>query len=277
MIDCHVHTALSHHGIGTVIEGIEQAIDEGIEVIGFTEHSPLPFDHEHRLTESETAAYLRDLERLQAKYANRITILKGLEADYYRPNQQYVCEALCRLTYDFALGSVHFIELDGERLNLWDFEAFRDKRVISAYFEALSSAIQSGMFEAIAHPDIILRAGVEKDLVRKRITDLIPSMSRKNVGYEVNCSGITKNRYDPFKKMKVAGPSFPDLELAAGAYHYGIPLTIGSDAHETDRIGSNVAVTLKNLSQLGVGEVTYFRERSARSFPFKASDWIEES
>jgi len=270
-IDCHVHTALSHHGSGSLREAIELAVEEGIKVIGFAEHAPLPFDYEHRLTESETVAYLSDLTRLQKEYTGQIVVLRGLEADYYEPSQQYVCDVLSRLSYDFVLGSIHFFDVDGERISLWDFDAFQDEKTVTAYFEALDKAINSGMFEIIAHPDIILRSGVDTEVVRKNMSVLIRLMSTAKVGYEVNCSGITKSRYDPIRRVKVGGPSYPDLELAVEAYHHGVPLGIGSDAHETERIGKNIAVTLEKLFQLGVKEVAYFCDRSEVSVTLTGS------
>ncbi len=272
LIDCHIHTACSHHGFGTLREGIEKAIEIGIRVIGFSEHAPLPFDREHRMTQRETIAYLRDLTRLQRDYADYIVILKGLEIDYFSSYQQYIYDMLSDLSYDYAIGSVHFLETAERRISIWDFDEFQNDRLVSSYFEALESAIGSGMFEIIAHPDIILRAGVKTDLVRKKMNALLPSMCTTRVGYEINCSGITKTKYDPVRKIKTKGPSYPDLELAVEACHRGVLLSVGSDSHETALIGKNVAVTLERLYELGVKDIAYFRCREAVPFVLSGSE-----
>lgn len=258
MIDCHVHTALSHHGAGSLRDCVEYAIDRGVTVLGFAEHAPLPFDAEHRLTEREASAYLREVAQLRRTYRNQIVILGGLEVDYVPSHASYIATMLPKLHYDFALGSIHFVETPDGRVRVWDYAHFHEATLVSQYVHAVRAAATSGLFDGIAHPDIILRAGIDNDGFRDAIRPLLPVFRSHGISYEVNCSGMTKDVYDPATGLMATGrSSYPDLEFAAEASSEGVALTVGSDAHEPDLIGCNIELATQLLKEHGVREITY--------------------
>ncbi len=258
MIDCHVHTALSHHGAGSLRDCVESALDRGVTVLGFAEHAPLPFDKEHRLTEREACAYLRDVAQLRSAFRDRIVILGGLEVDYLPSHASYLAAMLSKLQYDFAVGSIHFVETPEGRVRVWDYARFHEAPLVSRYVDAVRAAAMSGLFDGIAHPDIILRSGIDGASFRDAIRPLFPVLRSHGISYEVNCSGMTKDAYDPASGLTAtARSSYPDLELAAQANAEGVALTVGSDAHEPDLIGYNITRATHLLREYGVREITY--------------------
>ena len=83
----HTHTFRCHHASGTEREYIEKAIAEGLTVMGFSDHVPMPFPDGHqsgfRVRIEELEDYIRTLEALREEYKDRIQILIGFEAEYY--------------------------------------------------------------------------------------------------------------------------------------------------------------------------------------------------
>lgn len=254
MIDLHIHTGLSHHGFGSVQDAVSRAIDVGIRIVGLIEHAPLPFDREHRLTKRETQLYLQDVRKLQRRRGNSIVILAGLEVDYLPEYEEYSRSTLADLDYDFALGAIHFIDMEEGRIPIWNYEKLGSSQGIEAYFLALFKATQSDMFQAIAHPDAILRSGIATAVFRARMNQIV----RDIPGYEVNCSGYTKRRYDRESQSMVAGPSYPDIEYAAQVAKTGTPIILGSDAHSPNLIGANVDQAMAQLKEMGIGHVHYY-------------------
>ena len=258
VIDCHIHTARSHHGRGDIEDFVRIALAKGIKVLGFSEHAPLAFDHEHRLTLQETRAYLSDIRRIRRSYQGRILILAGLEVDFVPSQASEIRRMLQSLEYDFALGSVHFVETPQGRVNVWNPQQILPHA--KEYVAAVAAASESGLFEGVAHPDLILRAGLSKTTLRELFRPVLPVLR----AYEVNCSGFTKDRYDPASGIKIPGPSYPDIELAVEAMEQGALLMIGSDAHEPKLVGENIPRAYELLLQHGVRAITYFENRKPR-------------
>lgn len=256
MIDCHVHSVLSHHGAGTLSDMVDAAKGLGIRVLGFTEHAPLPFDREHRLTKSEARAYLADIRRL-ARQESSMTILAGLEVDWHPDHETYLNNLLGTLEYDFALGSVHYFQTGSNLASIWDYESFGDSTLLSSYVDAVRGACMSGLFDAIAHPDAPLRAGIPVDELRNALRPILHLMP----AYEANSAGFTKTRYHQSLHRMVPGPSFPDLRLAAEASRL-VPIVVGSDAHQPELLGQGIRQLLAALAAEGVRDVFYYHDSS---------------
>ena len=49
-IDLHNHTYLCNHASGTMEEYVQEAINKGIDIFGFSCHAPMNFDIKYRMT-----------------------------------------------------------------------------------------------------------------------------------------------------------------------------------------------------------------------------------
>ena len=103
--DLHVHTTFSD-GKNTPEEMVLAAIEAGLAVIGFSDHSHTAFDESWCMSVDSTAAYRAEIARLKAKYAGEICVLCGVEQDYY--------SELPPDGFDYVIGSVHYIKADGD-------------------------------------------------------------------------------------------------------------------------------------------------------------------
>lgn len=82
----HTHTVRCHHAEGTEREYIEQGLKRGLEILGFSDHSPQVFDHyvsSFRMLPDQLEDYVMTLRALREEYAGRMAIPIGLEAEYY--------------------------------------------------------------------------------------------------------------------------------------------------------------------------------------------------
>ena len=80
--DLHVHTAYCD-GCGTPDEIVQAAIAKGLDVIGFSGHGHMPFDEEMCMSLDATDAYEKEVRAAAEKYADQITVLCGVEQDYF--------------------------------------------------------------------------------------------------------------------------------------------------------------------------------------------------
>lgn len=268
MIDCHVHTQRSKHGEGDLEDFVEVALDLNLEVLGFIEHAPLPFDKEHRLTEQETYAFLSDVTEIKKKYKDKLLILAGLEVDYLPSFSEGVKEIINKFSPDYFFGAIHFIEYNKDRISIWDYEDLQDSKIWNQYFKQLSLAVKSNFFDGIVHPDMILRSGIELNktipffnLFMDRIKD------HGGICYEINCSGFSKSSFNPIEKtMQNNQITYPSFELIKIGQNKGIKYTIGSDAHSPDKLYNNIEKTINELINLNINQVYYFKNRQQNIF-----------
>ena len=95
----HVHTNWCD-GENTAREMAEAALALGFSDLGFSSHSPAPFDPACPGITDE-AGYRADVAAAKAEFAGRLGILCGVEQDYYAPVR--------RADYDYRVGSVHYL------------------------------------------------------------------------------------------------------------------------------------------------------------------------
>ena len=80
----HTHTERCKHARGSEREYIESAIEHGFEVLGFSDHTPQPYENGFvsriRMDMSEFDGYMDTIRSLKEEYSDRIEIKTGLEA-----------------------------------------------------------------------------------------------------------------------------------------------------------------------------------------------------
>ena len=103
----HNHTTLCD-GRSTPEEMVLAAVAAGLTDLGFSAHSPAPFDEGSLRSEAE---YRRTILDLRERYAGTIRIVLGMEQDCLAPVAR-------RSDYDFLIGSVHFLKVGGEYLSM---------------------------------------------------------------------------------------------------------------------------------------------------------------
>ncbi len=270
MIDCHTHTSYSKHGRGSIEELVQIALERGISVLTITDHAPFHIDTDNRLLQREVGEYFNEIDRVSAMYERDITILRGLEADFIPGCEEALLRQLRDINLDFLIGSVHYVPLGESLVRVWELPQIQSARFLGGYFASLRELVLSGLFDAVGHPDAVLRA-VPEDLYCKMFTPLIPLMKQKNVSYELNASGLRKTAYDPATGEERYGTwTYPSLKLIRALVDEGVGFTLGSDAHAPEELGTGLEQTIVAAATAGVNTISYYQRRKQVNLPLTA-------
>jgi len=113
--DYHTHHRRCGHAQGEMANYIEAGIALGLREIGVSDHCPFLFLHgDHpqpgtAMAASELPNYVAQARQLQERFAGRIAVRVGIEADFVPGFEDVYREALAAHPLDYVLGSVHFV------------------------------------------------------------------------------------------------------------------------------------------------------------------------
>ena len=75
------------HASGTEREYVEAAIEGGLKILGFSDHTPMPYDGNYvstvKMRMDQLEDYVDTILRLRDEYRDDIDIRLGLEVEYY--------------------------------------------------------------------------------------------------------------------------------------------------------------------------------------------------
>jgi histidinol-phosphatase (PHP family) len=188
----------------------------------------------------------------------------GIEADYIAGAEERIAAVLEPRPFDYVVGSVHFIgdaSVDQERWDVWELESGDPDRVWERYFERLAQAARSGLFDVIAHPDLVkvwgaARPGPKRDR-RHYYEAAVEAMAEGGVAVEISTAGL----------RKPVGEIYPAPELATMLADAGVPFALSSDAHAPEEVGYAYDQAVAMLERIGVREIAAFRGRERRMEP----------
>ncbi len=231
--DYHTHTTFSD-GKNTVEEMVQAAIARGMPAIGISDHSDAPCDPSYCMKLPQYPAYLQEIARVKEKYADRITVLAGMELDADS-------DLAITAKLDYFLGSVHYLIFDG-RVYAIDHardiqqacidNEFGGNRLAFArsYFAEVVRHVRRCRPTIIGHFDVITKFGLmdESDPAYQRIaTEALEQAVAVTPVLEVNTGGIARGwRTHPY----------PSDFLLRRLHELGGQVVLGADAHAAETI-----------------------------------------
>jgi len=258
-----MHTRLCRHAVGDPTDLAGQAVKLGFKEIGFSEHNPMPrddFDEWHML-QKDLDVYVENVEQARRDHPE-LTIKLALEMDYIPGQEGWIRELSARHPWDYIIGAVHYVSDSWDLDNPQKISEWRDRdpfEVWSAYFERLTKAAESGLFEIIAHADLCKKfCFYPKQDCTPLFTRFIKMVKQKGVAIELNTAGLRKD-------CKEIYPSPQIVRLAAEA---GIPITFGSDAHAPAEVGMNFADAVQLARDAGYTHSCRFTLRQCEMVRF---------
>jgi histidinol-phosphatase (PHP family) len=200
-----------------------------------------------------------------AGFVREETDLKlGIEADFLAGREDRMATLLDGYDWDYVVGAVHFVgehAVDHDGYEVWDHRSQRPDELWRRYFRTLGEAARSGLFDILAHPDLIKIWGPRRPLPEgdlRRFYDLaMEGIAESQIAVEVSTAGLRK----PVAELYPA-PAF--LEMCVDA---GCPVALSSDAHVPGDVGRDYEVALELLERVGVGELAVFERRVRRLEP----------
>jgi histidinol-phosphatase (PHP family) len=261
--DYHMHTPLCRHAVGEPVEYARQAVAVGLAEIGFSDHSPMRRDNfdNWRMNFSQLDAYVEKVRKAQRDFP-QLTIRLALEVDYLPGHEDWIRELAARHPWDYFIGSVHYVSDswaidDPQKLSEWK---HRDSfEVWSAYFERLTMAAESKLFEIIGHADLPKKFGHRPTRDCTPLYELFLAAAKKSgCAIELNTAGLRKDCRE----------IYPGREILQLAFQNGVPITFGSDAHAPAEVGMNFAEAVQLARSAGYRERRCFVQRKHQSVKF---------
>lgn len=272
-IDYHTHHERCGHAVGKLEEYVQRGIQLGLQQLGLSDHLPLihvdpaSYYPEMAMPMAELPRYVEECLTLKERYRGVIDLRVGLEADYIEGYENQIREILSPYPWDYLIGSVHFLGewdiTDHRQVHGWE---GKDKlEVYRLYYDAVKKSALSGLYDIIGHMDVIKRFGYGpqtpegKAEVRTLELETLKVIADSGIAMELNASGLSK----PCAEM------FPAEHLLQEAFKLGIPLTLGSDAHDPAKLGDGLQEARSMLWHTGFRELAVFEGRRRTTVPFK--------
>lgn len=260
--DCHCHSEWSFDGCESTDDMCRQAIENGIDVIAITDHCEAngwnnPEESEFGNFAELIPQSVAHIKESQNKYAGKIKLLRGLELGQAMQDLNAAEKALALDDFDFVLASVHNVR--NMRDFYWlDYEKLSVDELLKIYFNEILEVAKWNRFDSLAHLTYPLRyisgeSGITVDMSRYfGITDeIFKTLIGNGKALEVNTSGLRQK----------LGKTMPNKELLERYRELGGKyITVGSDAHRREDIGSGISEALKLLRETGFTKYHYFEK-----------------
>ena len=219
----HTHTARCNHAIGAEREYVQAAVDGGLQILGFSDHTPQFFPGEYysrmRMRPELLEDYVQTVLGLRREYADRLQILLGLEVEYYPAIFGRLLEVLRDTPVEYMILGQHW--------NCNEFDApyngkpTENEGQLAQYCNQVIDAMYTGLFTYLAHPDLIHFTG-QRRVYETHMRRLCQAAKACSMPLELNFLGMGENRHYP-------NPLF--WQLAA---EEGCCVIFGCDSHRPD-------------------------------------------
>jgi histidinol-phosphatase (PHP family) len=246
---------------------VERARKAGIGELGFSEHVYRFREAldvwRHPFWVEQAVDRLDDyieflLEMRVAGYPVKV----GLEVDYVPGRERELTALLEERQLDYVIGSVHFIAdraVDHEGYDAW--RESEPEQVWQEYFEAVGAAAASGLFDVLAHLDLVKVWGSGRPAPSEPLTTYyklaMDAIADADVAIEVSTAGL----------RKPVGELYPSEELLRQCLAAGKPIALSSDAHVPEHLGYAYDTAVETLHAAGVEELAVFDRRARRLEP----------
>ena len=239
------------------------AADAGIAELGVSEHIHRfrealaiwdhPFWHEN--ARDDLGAY--------CEFVRSTPLRLGIEMDFVAGREDRIARTLEQQSFDYVVGSVHFLgdaAVDHPDFDVWRAGGDPDK-VWARYFETLAEAAVSGLYDILAHPDLIKYWGHERPQPRRDprfyYENAVAAIAESGIAVEVSTAGL----------RKPIGELYPAAAFAEMCVDAGAVFSLSSDAHAPEEVGRDYDRALAAMSEWGISEIAVFEARRRRLEP----------
>lgn len=263
----HTHLVYCGHATGKTEDYVKKAIEDGYTELGISDHGPIPkswmTDKEYKMLWLDEQmdfnffhkTYIPEINAAIKKYDSKIKILKGIEIEYFEEKKEYFKQLRAKL--DYMILGMHYFKYENKFQT--PYVPFNYKLVVP-YANAVAQALDSGLFDILAHPDIFMFYYISEE---KKMYDfdsycveaskiIIEAAIRNNVYLEVNVGGFTKGikKHDD----KTSDYLYPRKEFWEIVKKYDkAKIIIGVDAHNPKELsGLEITTAISFANSLGL-------------------------
>jgi histidinol-phosphatase (PHP family) len=277
LTDYHLHlrpddveaTAAEHFTQANAERYREAACERGISELGVSEHV---YRFQQALAVWQHPLWREfatdDLDAYCEFVRERTDLRLGIEADFVPGAEDRTANLLDEHDFDYVVGSVHFLRdssIDMDDYSVWD-HGHSPEEIWQRYFQMLAEAARSGLFDILAHPDLVKvwgpdRPRPEGDL-RRYYEPAVEAIAESEVAVEVSTAGLRKRARELYPAQ-----AFLEMCLDAGA-----PVALSSDAHSPEDVGADYEEALELLQRVGYEQLCVFERRARRLRPIGAGE-----
>lgn len=249
----HTHSFYCGHGTGEISEYVVEARRKGIQLLGFSEHCPVPDNRwsTSRMSYGQMSSYEADIQEAR-RACDDLVILTGYECDYLPQYKSYYQELQERVSY--LIVSVHDLSFElGVEQQV--FAHPLTKEDLHVYTDLYCQGLQSRLFLFGAHPDVFAYYYYGWDDETKACSRaIIECAVSEGVALEINSNGLRKS-----KQMTSQGrcSSYPLFEFWQLASEYPVKVVTNSDAHKPDDMRAKMKETFELARSVGLPFATY--------------------
>lgn len=238
----HTHTARCHHADGTPREYAQAAVQNGLQILGFSDHVPYPFSNGYhsgfRMEVSETEEYVSELAALREEYSGTLQLYIGYEAEYYPKEFERMLENVCKHGCDYLILGQHCLnnEYDGIPSG-----GQLDSLALKTYADQCIAGMQTGAFSCLAHPDLPNHRGTQSEYC-EQMARICTAAKAEGIPLELNAYGLWDGR------------AYPNRLFWQLVRETGNDVVVGCDAHWASFTGNPeaVAAATRFLADFGI-------------------------
>lgn len=275
LVDYHLHTATSADGHATVAEYCARADTLGLSEIAITNHMNLR-DARYHLTPATLCEVEKEIRTCRSAYPH-LSVRLGIEVDYFDDLEETLAELLPEYAeavggrLDFVMGAVHVmrgVRFASKKTAHILLEGADPLPIFRDYFDLSVRAVRSGLFDVIAHPDLIKRFSglhnptVPFDAYEEEALALVGALVECDVGIEVNVKGLTH----PIGEIYPSRRFLSHYVKAARAAGREPTVVLGTDAHRPEQLGMYLDRGADLLHSADLHEITTFDQRRRISY-----------
>jgi histidinol-phosphatase (PHP family) len=192
----------------------------------------------------------------------------GVECDFIPGAEDRIAALLDTRGFDYVVGSVHFIgegdaAVDHDGFDVWEGDGDADE-IWRRYFEQVAAAARSGLFDILAHPDLVKVWGRARPLpeldLRAFYEPAVEAIAESGIAVEVSTAGL----------RKPVGELYPSRQFAEMCVEAGASFALSSDAHLPEQVGFEYERAVEFLDELGISEICVFEQRQRSLAPLGA-------
>ena len=234
----HSHTFRCGHAVKDIEDYVTEAIKYGYKKYGVSDHVFLPgvICPWIRGDYSLLGEYINEFNRCKSKFKDQIEMYLGFECEWSIYYKKYYESLLRDRGFDYLICGQHM----GFNENFESYGYITDdldnqEPGLLRYRDDIISAIKSGLFLYIAHPDLFFASCVKVTPLYEQITkEIIEAAIENNVALEVNIHGILREKV----RKGVRYLEYPCDYFWQEAAKTKVKIVYGGDFHNPTEIGS---------------------------------------
>lgn len=224
---------------------VREAFETGIKFFAFTDHIPFMNTKDTktnvRMSYDEIDEYLQSIIKLKDKYKGIVNIETGFEFEYMPEELEHI-RRLKSMVDKMILGQ-HFVFDDQGNIKYFSSKQDITDREMIQYACLINKALEDGMPDIIAHPDLFLKYrrdfGEKEELITRKICELaqkyqvpmeinLNEIYREFVKAQKELSGDTEREQIELAKTRI---KYPNAQFWKILSEYDVKVLFGIDAH----------------------------------------------